>query len=93
MKVSEVRLKIIDNDRAVKAIGSFTLDDAFVVKNIRVMEDRNGHHFVAFPSKAKADGTYEDVAFPLSKELYAHITGVILGKYKELAKEQLQEQA
>lgn len=53
-----------------KAIGSFALDGAFAVRGVRVMEDKNGHNFVAFPSRAKSDGSYEDLAFPLSKELY-----------------------
>ena len=61
---------------------AFALDGAFAVRGVRVMEDKNGHNFVAFPSRAKADGTYEDLAFPLSKDLYAHITGAILDEYK-----------
>ena len=61
MQVSEVRLNLINTDNAVKAIGSFALDGAFAVRGVRVMEDKNGHNFVAFPSRAKADGSYEDL--------------------------------
>ena len=93
MKVSEVRLNLINSTTAVKAIGSFSLDDAFAVRGVRVMEDKNGRNFVAFPSREKQDGSYEDIAFPLSKELYADITGAILKEYQQMVEKQTQEQS
>ena len=57
------------------------------------MEDKNGHNFVAFPSREKTDGSYEDIAFPLSKELYASITGGIIEEYKNQVEKQTQEQS
>lgn len=92
MQVSEVRLNLLKTDNAVKAIGSFALDGAFAVRGVRVMEDKNGRNFVAFPSREKADGSYEDIAFPLSKDLYAHITGAIIEEYKAQVEKQAQEQ-
>lgn len=92
MEVSEVRLSLLKTDNAVRAIGSFSLDGAFAVRGIRVMEDKKGHNFVAFPSREKQDGSYEDIAFPLSKELYASITGAILEEYKSQVEKQSQEQ-
>ena len=92
MNVSEVRLNLINSTTAVKAIGSFSLDDAFAVRGVRVMEDKNGKNFVAFPSREKQDGSYEDIAFPLSKELYANIIGAILKEYQQLVEKQSQEQ-
>ena len=59
---------------------------------VRVMEDKKGNHFVAFPSREKQDGSYEDIAFPLSKELYAEITGAILKEYKQMVENQTKEQ-
>ena len=92
MQVSEVRLNLLKTDNAVKAIGSFSLDEAFAVRGVRVMEDKNGRNFVAFPSREKADGSYEDIAFPLSKELYATITGAIIDEYKQQVEKQEQTQ-
>lgn len=92
MEVTEVRLNLVKADNAVRAIGSFSLDGAFAVRGIRVMEDKNGHNFVAFPSREKADGSYEDIAFPLSKELYASITGAIVDEYQSQVEKQTQEQ-
>jgi len=93
MEVTEVRLSLIKTDNAVRAIGSFSLDGTFAVRGIRVMEDKNGHNFVAFPSREKADGSYEDIAFPLSKELYASITGAIVEEYQKQVEKQTQEQS
>ena len=92
MKVTEVRLNLLKTESAVRAIGSFSLDNSFAVRGVRVMEDKNGHNFVTFPSREKADGSYEDLAFPLSKELYASITGTILEEYKKQVEKQSQEQ-
>ncbi len=92
MEVTEVRLNLLHTDNAVKVIGSFSLDDAFAVRGIRVMEDKKGRNFVAFPSREKTDGSYEDIAFPLSKELYASITGAIIEEYKNQVEKQTQEQ-
>ena len=91
MEVSEVRLNLLKTDNAVKAIGSFALDGAFAVRGVRVMEDKKGHNFVAFPSREKQNGEYEDIAFPLSKDLYAKITGAIIEEYKNQVKNQEQE--
>ena len=89
MQVSEVRLNLLKTDTAVKAIGSFALDGAFAVRGVRV---KKGHNFVAFPSREKQDGSYEDIAFPLSKELYASITGAIIDEYKQQVEKQEQAQ-
>ena len=92
MQVSEVRLNLLNSNTAVKAIGSFALDDSFAVRGVRVMEDKHGHNFVAFPSREKQDGSYEDIAFPLSKGLYATITGAVLEEYKQQVEKQEQKQ-
>ena len=92
MQVSEVRLNLINTDNAVKAIGSFALDGAFAVRGVRVMEDKNGHNFVAFPSREQANGEYEEIAFPLSKELYGKITDAIINEYKDQVEKQSQDQ-
>lgn len=84
MKVTDVRLNIIQSDTAVKAIGSITLDDVLAIRGIRVMGDKNGNKFVAFPSREKSDGNYEDIAFPLTRELYNSITKAVLEEYDNI---------
>jgi len=91
MDVSDVRLNLLKTDNAVRAIGSFALDGMFAVRGVRVLESKDGHNFVAFPSREKANGEYEDIAFPLSKDLYGKITDAIIAEYKAQVEKQSQD--
>jgi stage V sporulation protein G len=81
MEITDIRMNLLDNAGGVKAIGSFSLDNAFAVRGMRVMEDKKGRNFVAFPSRERANGEYEDIAFPLSKEFYHEITDAIMKEF------------
>ena len=89
MKVTDIRLNLINKEGGVKAIGSFSLDNSFAIRGVRVMEDKNGRNFVAFPSREKSNGEYEDIAFPLSKEFYHEVSEALIGEYNA-KKEQLE---
>ena len=91
MEVTDIRLGLATKEGGTKAFGSFSLDGAFAVRGIRVMEDKNGKNFVAFPSRAKADGEYEDIALPLSKELYHKIEDAIVAEYQKVLAEKQNE--
>lgn len=93
MQVTDIRLNLINKESAVKAIGSFSLDGAFAVRGVRIMEDKNGKNFVAFPSREKANGEYEDLAFPLNKEFYHELTEALVNDYQRIKEEkQMQDQ-
>lgn len=87
MKVTEVRLNLSKSDRVVKAVGSILLDDVFAVRGIRVMEAKNEDLFVAFPSRVNPNGEFEDVAFPISKDLYSEISESVIAEYKRLCEQ------
>lgn len=84
MEATDIRLNLVNRDSAVKAIGSFSLDQAFAIRCVRVMEGKDGKNFVAFPSKEKGNGEYEDLAFPLSKDLYHKISDAIVAEYQRV---------
>ena len=88
MEITDIRLNLINKDGGVKAIGSFSLDHAFAIRGVRIMEDKNGRNFVAFPSREKANGEYEDIAFPLNKEFYHEVTETLVAEYKEKKEQQ-----
>ncbi len=68
MKI-DVRINsLTPGEGSVKAIASANLDDCFAVKNIRVVEGKNGL-FVSMPSYKGADGEYHDLCFPTTPEL------------------------
>jgi len=50
MKITEVRVKLVTREDRLKAFCSMTLDSEFVVRDIKVIEGRDGY-FVAMPSR------------------------------------------
>jgi stage V sporulation protein G len=55
MEITEVRVKLISNkDDRLKAFCSITIDNEFVVRDIKVIEGTNGY-FVAMPSRKMSD--------------------------------------
>ena len=75
----------------VKAIASVNLDDCFAVKNIRVIEGKNGL-FVSMPSYKGADGEYHDLCFPTTPEMRKQLNNAVSEAYKQ-AIVKLQEQS
>lgn len=55
MEITEVRVKLINNkDDRLKAFCSMTMDNEFVVRDIKVIEGTSGY-FVAMPSRKMSD--------------------------------------
>jgi stage V sporulation protein G len=69
-------------DSKMKAIVSITIDDEFVVHDIKVIEGEKGL-FIAMPSKKATDGEYRDIAHPINSETRDNIQRVILERYEE----------
>ena len=86
MKVTDVRVRKITNEGKMRAVVSITLDDEFVVHDIKVIEGEKGL-FIAMPSKKGNDGEYRDVAHPISVTTRAEIQRLILEKYEEALSE------
>ena len=69
-------------DSKMKAIVSITLDDEFVVHDIKVIEGEKGL-FIAMPSKKANDGEYRDIAHPINSETRDKIQRIILESYEK----------
>jgi stage V sporulation protein G len=74
----------------VKAFASVTFEDFVVVRDLRVVEGKNGL-FVAMPQAKGTDGKYRDLAFPTTGELRADVSRAILDRYKDLMKDGTRE--
>jgi stage V sporulation protein G len=81
MNITDVRLKKVATDGKMKAIASITIDDAFVVRDIRVIEGQNGL-FVAMPSRKTPEGEFRDIAHPITSEARELIQSAILKEYE-----------
>ncbi|MEX3489509.1 septation regulator SpoVG [Staphylococcus warneri] len=82
MKVTDVRLRKIDTDGRMKALVSITLDEAFVIHDLRVIEGNSGL-FVAMPSKRTPDGEFRDIAHPINSEMRQEIQDAVMKVYDE----------
>ena len=82
MKVTDVRLRKIQTDGRMKALVSITLDEAFVIHDLRVIEGNSGL-FVAMPSKRTPDGEFRDIAHPINSEMRQEIQDAVMKVYEE----------
>lgn len=87
MQITDVRIRKVTKEGKMKAVASITIDDEFVVHDIKVFEGEKGF-FIAMPSRKSADGEYRDIAHPINSETREGIQTMILDKYNELMKEQ-----
>lgn len=77
----------------MKAVVSITIDEEFVVHDIKVIEGEKGL-FIAMPSRKATDGEYRDIAHPINSETRERIQGIILEKYEQvLAEEPVEAEA
>lgn len=91
MQITDVRVRKVAKDGKMKAIVSITLDDEFVVHDIKVIEGEKGL-FIAMPSRKATDGEYRDIAHPINSETRAKVQDIILREYeKALAAENFEE--
>ena len=82
MQITDVRVRRIEKEGKMKAIVSITIDDEFVVHDIKVIEGEKGL-FIAMPSKKATDGEYRDIAHPINQTTRESIQSIILEKYEE----------
>ena len=82
MQITDVRVRKVAKEGKLKAVVSITLDEEFVVHDIKVIEGEKGP-FIAMPSKKSADGEYRDIAHPINSGTRERIQNIILEKYEE----------
>ena len=81
MEITDVRVKKVNKEGKMKAVVSITIDNEFVVHDIKVIEGDKGL-FIAMPSKKAADGEYRDIAHPINSDTRDRIQKVILEQYE-----------
>ena len=86
MEITDVRVRKVAKDGKMKAVVSITLDDEFVVHDIKVIEGEKGL-FIAMPSRKAADGEYRDIAHPINSQTRDRIQQIILEEYEKAALE------
>jgi len=87
MEVTDVRLRRVNTEGRMRAIASITIDNEFVVHDIRVIDGNNGM-FVAMPSKRTPDGEFRDIAHPISSATREKIQKAVLDEYERVGEEE-----
>ena len=85
MNITDIRMRKVEKEGKMRAVVSITIDDQFVVHDIKIIEGDNGP-FIAMPSRRSADGQFRDIAHPITCETRSELQKLILERYeKELA--------
>ena len=92
MQITDVRVRKVAKEGKLKAVVSITMDDEFVVHDIKVIEGEKGL-FIAMPSKKATDGEYRDIAHPINSATRERIQKMILEQYEEALEEDTFEEA
>ena len=83
MNITEVRVRLVKSDESkLKAVASITIDDCFVVHDIKVIDSADGL-FIAMPSKKMASGEFKDVVHPLNTETRESLRKIVLAEYEK----------
>ncbi len=87
MKITDVRIRLVTKeDSKLKAVASITIDECFVVHDIKVIEGKEGF-FISMPSKKTPDGEYRDIVHPINTETREKIIEEVLKAYEKAEKE------
>lgn len=82
MRITDVRVRRITQSGKMKAVVSITLDNEFVVHDIKVIDGEKGL-FIAMPSRKSADGEYRDIAHPINADMRKLVEDTIFQTYRE----------
>lgn len=91
MKISDVRIRLMQKDDSkLKAVASITIDECFVVHDIKILEGTQGY-FVSMPSRKTPDGQYKDVAHPINTPTREELNKIVLKAFEEELKKPVEE--
>lgn len=82
MNVTDVRVRKVESENKMRAVVSVTLDDEFVIHDIKVIEGDSGL-FIAMPSRRNGDGQYRDIAHPINADARRKLQEKILEAYQQ----------
>ena len=83
VQITDVRIRQVAKEGKMKAVVSITLDNEFVVHDIKVIDGDKGL-FIAMPSRKTGEGEYRDIAHPISSDVRFKIQDMIISKYNEI---------
>lgn len=88
MQITDVRIRRVEKEGKMKAVVSITIENEFVVHDIKIIEGEKGL-FIAMPSRKASDGEYRDIAHPINSSTREQLSNLILEKYQEVVEKEL----
>lgn len=90
MKISDIRIRLVKKEGSkLKAVASLTIDECFVVHDIKIIQGSEGI-FISMPSRKTPDGEYKDIVHPINTPTREMIRDAVLAEYeKALVEDQL----
>jgi stage V sporulation protein G len=82
LNITDARIRLIEKSGNLKAAATITIDDAFAVHDIKVIDAGNGP-FITMPNRRISDDRYADIAHPVNQETREQIQKLVLDKYNE----------
>ncbi len=82
MQITDIRVRLVRGEEKLKAVASITIDDCFVVHDMKVIEGDN-QLFIAMPSRKIRNGEYKDIAHPINSEYREFLSNKILEAYNQ----------
>lgn len=80
MKITDVRVRLVSNDK-LKGVASITIDDCFVVHEIKIINGKDGL-FIQMPNRKSPEGAYKDIAHPIKTEIREELKKVVIDAYQ-----------
>lgn len=88
MEITSVEVKRVKTPGKMKANAGITIDNAFAIHDIKVIETEKGR-FIAMPNRRRRGGTgYIDIAHPISHEVREEMERRIFEEYDKLPEEE-----
>ncbi len=83
MQITDVKIrKKFDDDKPLKAVASVTFDGVFVLHEVKLVY-AGGRFITVMPGRKLPDGSFRDVAHPITKEFRAELQDAIVRAYEE----------
>jgi len=86
VEITEIRVTLRDEEK-LRGFANVTFDNAFVVRGMKIIQGTSGY-FVSMPSRKRPDGTHQDIAHPVNRDMRRSIEKAVLEAYEEELQQQ-----
>jgi stage V sporulation protein G len=80
-EVTDVRVYRVESTGSLRAYATVTLDNAYAVHGLKIMEGENGL-WISMPASKNKRGEFKDIFHPVSREARQVLVDAVLGAYQ-----------